>query len=363
MKKNKIFKALGFSSLALLMACTGVVAFAPLQSTQISFASDAEMTTQQGLITPKADDPIIYTTESGLDIKYGNAAIVALGGGNETQEYETMTSTSKLSGFPYFTTTKGSTTYTWVIIGKSTTMPNNSFYASYDTLANWQGLTSQSPTYKEFFDEIYEEASPAGTLLKNKGVLNNYTARGIKNVLPTSSTIKSNDEIFSGCVLAIANTSVGNSVLYPSINNCTTLAQTFVGTDNTYRKLHASYYTNDTFGFGSLLSQVQETTLKQVCFYTSSNTKTQQEVKLHFFPMGSGSDGTIATQTSGSLPENFQWKNYISSTQWTFSDTVWARSMYNYGRCYNTTPAGENNYQASPYGSYAVRPAFQIKIT
>ena len=79
MKKSKLFKTISFSSLALLMGIAGTMAFAPLVATSPQLAKASEMvetTTEQGLITPKADDPVIYTTESGLKIYAGKAPVI-----------------------------------------------------------------------------------------------------------------------------------------------------------------------------------------------------------------------------------------------------------------------------------------------
>ena len=101
-KKHKFLKTFSFTSLALLMGVAGTMAFAPLgASASVANASELETTTEQGLITPKADDPVIYTTESGLEIKWGNATTI-LGGGNESTS--TVLDSGNLSGFPYFTT-------------------------------------------------------------------------------------------------------------------------------------------------------------------------------------------------------------------------------------------------------------------
>ena len=103
--KLKVWKTFGFASLALLMAAGGTFAFAPLGAgTPLATANESgktTYTTEQGLITSKADDPVIYTTESGIEIKYGNSA---------SSIFNNSLASGNLAGFPYFTTSKNGTT-------------------------------------------------------------------------------------------------------------------------------------------------------------------------------------------------------------------------------------------------------------
>ena len=233
MKKSKFLKPFSFASLALLMGAAGVFAFAPL-GTGPSVAGASEMVDQ---INTKADgenikyapsalgldpenDPVIYTTESGLEIKYGGATTI-LGGGNEQSDFSAapLPSGKPLSGYPYFTMgTYNGYAVNWVIIGKSTTgIPTSSGtmnIADYQKLSTWQGRIGESPTYKYFFDNTYEATTPAGLAIKNGGLLNDYTARKIEYTMLDPSILSSvipNDEISSGCVLAISENCLGTS--------------------------------------------------------------------------------------------------------------------------------------------------------
>ena len=122
MKKSKFLKPFSFASLALLMGAGGVFAFAPLcagaQGGALASASEmVESTTEQGLITPKADDPVIYTTESGLEIYAGQ---VALSKKIPAPTCSGVTNpNTNLNTFPYFITQSETTIYYWTIIGQS----------------------------------------------------------------------------------------------------------------------------------------------------------------------------------------------------------------------------------------------------
>ena len=226
MKKKTFLKSLSFTSLALLMGIAGTMAFAPLGASP-SVAGASEMVDQ---INTKADgenikyapsalgldpenDPVIYTTESGLKIKFGGAA-TALGGGNETTtiSYDSLASGKPLSGYPYFTMgTYSGYAVNWVIIGKSTTMPTTTSMSwDYDILANWQS-NHGSETYKNFFEQTYETTTPAGSKINNE-ILNDYAARRLEYIFNSSnfSSVVPNDEIPSGYVLALCEYSFTN---------------------------------------------------------------------------------------------------------------------------------------------------------
>lgn len=370
---SKRLKAIGFSSLALLMGILGTLAFAPLQGTQISSASEAEISTESaGLITLKADDPVIYTTESGLEIKFGNAT-VANGGGNETMEYDNMTS-GNLNGFPYFTTQKNSTTYTWVIIGKSTTMPSNVVSQVYDTLTNWRNKTAESPTYKNFFDNSYEETTPAGAAIKNNNILNDQTARKLTKPLTSISSIKATEEIPSGCLLCLLNTPYESTTWSSSYYST---VQYISNTSNYVNRKLTSYETNDTFGFGTLLSDVQSTTVTQHNRYrlnASASTGANTSVTFKFFPLGTG-DTQIYESTNfapiypGSQVENFIMRNYLTAAQYATSQITWSRGngfcdsggaiFLKDGSIHGGWKQGTNNIDSTAY----LRPACVLKIT
>ena len=124
MKKKTFLKSLSFTSLALLMGAAGVFAFAPLGASPNNLANANEMVDQ---INTKADgenikyapsalgldpenDPVIYTTESGLEIKYGGIDL-----------NNSLASGKPLSGYPYFTMgTYNGYAVNWVIIGRNT---------------------------------------------------------------------------------------------------------------------------------------------------------------------------------------------------------------------------------------------------
>ena len=97
MKKRKIFKTLAFSSLALVMAAGGIFAFAPIGAS----ASTPPPTTTTGLGLDPKNDPVVYTTESGLEIRMSNAN--KFSGTVTTTTNNGYTYTQDLTSFYYFT--------------------------------------------------------------------------------------------------------------------------------------------------------------------------------------------------------------------------------------------------------------------
>ena len=181
--KRKVLRGFAFGGVALMMATAGVFAFAPLGN--VAPASLATSQPTDVLVTPQEDDPVLFTTEDGLEIKWGNAASLQGGGketwsGSFTSESTANTnigdthpatnntsnlSSGNLSGFPYFTTTSGSTTYTWVIIGRNSNVTNathasmnkanissskSSAKIEYKTLNDWKAKIGNADTYDNF---------------------------------------------------------------------------------------------------------------------------------------------------------------------------------------------------------------------
>ena len=404
--KQKIFKAFGFGSLAVMMAVAGTFAFAPLgASPSVASASEYDTQVSQNLIIPKADDPTIYTTESGLEIKWGNAA-TASGNANETGTYnyssytggaglptntvDNKLTSGNLSGFPYFTTSKNGTTYTWVIIGRNanvSTMNNattisgsqSSSKIEYRTMSEWKSKISNSdtypnfvagysPTYKNFFNNSLESNTPAGAAI-NSHLDKEYGARNYSASLSysypqvlTVSSVKTSTEIPAGCVLCLANGITGTSAWTTAASNSTGYwcpsTGYYGGTGNNLSKLVNSYYTNDTFGFGSHLNRFKSITISQQAYYYTVNVRDVSittSTSLKMFVLGSHS------------ADNFKYSTYLTAAQVKLSSEVWLRSMTDHTAPYylntsgNTTTAGSYSYSCGY--SKGVRPAFVMSIS
>ena len=235
MKKKKIFKKISLTSLAIVMAAGGIFAFAPIGAS----ASTPPPTTTTGLGLDPKNDPVVYTTESGLEIKMSNADKFA---GTTTVTTNTgYTYTQDLSSFYYFTmgtfsgtiyTAKTKTdTYTvtnepvnWIILGLGS--HTNAFVESvsnylFSTIKNNDYLFSNGEYY---FDNQHETFSPAGQLIDSTISAKTYIMGKVKD------SIKVHTEIPKGCMLVLSEKLLGqmhfnssgnlNTNHYIGINNC-----------------------------------------------------------------------------------------------------------------------------------------------
>ena len=231
MKKSKLLKSLGFASLALFMAATGVFAFAPLgaSSASLANASESEMTTTSGLGLDPKNDPVVYTTESGLEIRMSNATKYS--GTTTVTTNRGYSYTQDLSSFYYFTMgTFSGTIYTaannstsskysvtnepvnWIILGLG---PNTGYFfeqVAANLFSTWKTNTSTvNSDYTNnitangpyFFQEVFESTTPAGSAINAVVPSKSYVIDKVK------ASITTNDEIPDGCMLVISEKLLG----------------------------------------------------------------------------------------------------------------------------------------------------------
>ena len=215
MKKRKIFKTLAFSSLALVMAAGGIFAFAPIGA---SASTPPPTTTTSGLGLDPKNDPVVYTTESGLEIKMSNAD--KFSGTVTTTTNKGQTHIQNLTSFYYFTMgTFSGTIYTaktqtdtyevknepvnWIILGVGS--HSNAFVESvsnylFSTIKNNDYLFSNGEYY---FDNQHETFSPAGQLIDSTINAKTYIMGKVKD------SIKVHTEIPKGCMLVLSEKLLG----------------------------------------------------------------------------------------------------------------------------------------------------------
>ena len=351
--KRKFLKTFSFTSLALLMGIVGTFAFAPLgASPSVAKASEmVESTTEQGLITPKADDPVIYTTESGLEIKWGNAL--------PTSANNYLTS-GNLKGFPYFTTKNGSATYTWVIIGKNPDLDIQSKIEFHSLFSTWKTDSTYFTNGSYFFNNTYETTTPAGSAINGIVPSKSYVADYSNMVVP-------NEEIPSGCVLCLSNESVGSvgwsTQQYISSGHhyyLSSIEGGFGYSANNFSNTLKGYYTNDTFGFGTYLSSIENTRLTQmVSYWGTAETPVATEVYMHFFALG-----------HNTTYDNFRYQTYLTNAQVKVSNTsqgIHVRTNYTheFGYYIDNTTGEIATHQPVRYtiGDVGlIRPAFVMKL-
>ena len=221
-KKNKALKTFGFSSLALLMGAAGAFAFAPLIPNQ---ANASETTTTTGLGLDPKNDPVVYTTESGLEIRMSNNKITST---LATKTNKNYSYTQDLTGFYYFTMgTYSGTIYTavnastsatysvsnepvnWIILG----LGNNTSYFT-DAVAKYLYTEWKNNTFVEgsngalgtyFYKNHFENSSPAGALIDNTVSAKTYIFDKVKASIPQNPA----NEIPEGCMLVLSEKLLG----------------------------------------------------------------------------------------------------------------------------------------------------------
>ena len=259
--KRKFLKTFSFASLAVLMGIVGAMAFAPLGATSPQLANANEMiesTTTSGLGLDPKKDPIVYTTESGIEIRMSNATQYT---GTSTFTTNTGTSyTQNISSFYYFTMGKYSgTIYTgsggsntanysvsnanvnWIIIGlgANTTyfldsVAANLFSAWKTNMENVNNNYANKTTGGAyFFKETFESTTPAGSAINGVVPSKSYVMEKVKASIPVNPG--NLNEIPAGCMLVISEKLLGqmaftlkNNKINNGCNNNSTLGHYIV---------------------------------------------------------------------------------------------------------------------------------------
>ena len=407
MKKSKLFKTISFSSLALIMGIAGTMAFAPLGAAPLASASTIDQ------INTKADgenikyapsalgldpenDPVIYTTESGLEIKFGGESV------------NNSLPSGALSGYPYFTMgTYDGYAVNWVIIGRNT---NDTVFTSAITnylFSNWKTTTniksSPFPTKGYyFFNNTYETTTPAGSAINGVVPSKSYVA----DVTKATKSVVANAEVPSGCVLAISECCLGYSYY-----NCTSSASSkydATGSQNygsRYRYISTSGSSDTqgvTFSYStnpgtlySYINNLYDTNLgltttqknmiqsqKLMTAYVNGATAyldtydTDGNTLYKLFPLAGFKQGSYWADSNNPGDENFIISTYLNSAALrkayqigaTTSITYWLRgSEPTYSASARGVGDTGSNVQGEIYGNWArynfgVRPAGVFKL-
>ena len=340
--KSKVLKIFGAGGLALIMgigALCGVL-FAPVgnsgsaatsinsQNTELGLSESGVATAQshnadksEGLIMPQENDPVIFTTDSGIDIKFALASVTI----------NSSLSSGNLSGFPYFTTTGTGGTYTWVIIGVTSKI--NEKYFQLSSIKGYAAALT-----KNYFSSCYETTTPAGAALETDNLLNDYvydywtTLEKYKSVL---SQRTQTDEIPNGCVLCLANASVMTEYLYSS-----------------------------GIGSGSGSSGGGELTTREACSLSALGLTSFENNIIPTYIEKRAWDGSVSSGTRilfdlGAVRTTFNITTYLTAEQRKLSSGFWTGDSYSgYKSGYINT---SGNY-AQGSGTYGIRPAFVLLL-
>ena len=392
--QKRLFKPLAAGTLALFMGigtlCGVLIAPANVaanmavreeaaSATQASSATNAET---YGLVTPCEDDPVVYKTDYGLEIKFGAALTsgTSLGSGN-------------LAGFPYIT----SGGYTWVIIGRSTTMTS----LLHQKLSQYQTDKAYFTNFTYLFNNIYETTSPAGAAIKNDNVLNDYCASPISitnisfaNII--NSSIKSNAEIPANCVLVLANTHVATGRYKDYYDYETNGINFYFGNSflpGRYGKSSSptgiytamkGYYDNGSYGISNFKSKIKPVSLTTTCFPDANNVGYWQREEdlgtitndnITIFPLGAISSDTFyygryltAAQAKLSVVQSLRGGPYVyrPNSESIFTSANFGPKIYaledildSHHYCLNTSGSVTSDFVGL---NKAFRPAFVLSL-
>lgn len=320
MKKKKHLKIFAASSLALIMSA-GVLCgvLAPTGATTSSSAADlasgaqlADSAQIEGLITPKENDPVIFTTESGIEIKYANA----------------LTNTN-LAGYTYFTmgkyirsTTNVTYNINWVIIGYDPSVER--------LVGDFSGnLYQKDPVQGGFSQSSTIDRTPAGNAIAME-------------MYAISSLAKPNDEIGDGCVLCFSQLALASSAFGSNNNYKDSDLQTFM------INLYENNLNLEVWQKNMIVPQ----DLKQT-FGASSSSEVKQQ---YFFPLSARG-------------EKFDIHYYLNDQSLRIAYSMidntasayWLRSGQS-GSQYAFVDVTGYTYWGGDYNMSGVRPAFVLKL-
>ena len=216
--KLKHFSTFCLASFIALLTLFGT-ACTPTQSNTNQNTSTTTTTVQSApsaLGLDPENDPIIYTTESGLEIKYGGIDLNA------------SLASGALQGYPYFTMgTYSNKPVNWVIIGRNSNVTtfNNPFSAK--LFSSW--LSTNNVFAQYFKNNFYETSTPAGSAINSSTASNGFIQDTAGAV--SLSSVKDNDsEIPSGCVLAISEYCLGSSTYGSTVNYNASNIRSYINT-------------------------------------------------------------------------------------------------------------------------------------
>lgn len=215
--KNRFLKSLGIGAMAVFMgfltvlgtACTPTQTNTNLESDSLASGNKTEavQSAPSPLGLDPKNDPIIYTTESGLEIKYGGISF--------NQSYA-GSGLGGLVGYPYITMgTYDNKSVNWIIIGRANNLSALDTSINTYIFSNWQSNQTILHYAKYFFENIYETNSPAGNAINNsiaQAAFADYATINLSKPTP-------NTEIDDDCVLALCETTLGTSNTSNNYNN------------------------------------------------------------------------------------------------------------------------------------------------
>ena len=188
MKKRKILKSISLAGLAVVIGAAGIFAFAPIGAS----ASEPPATTTNGLGLDPKNDPVVYTTQTGLEIKKSNAKYSSTSTVTTNRNYSY---TQDLTSFYYFTMGSFSGTV-------YTAKTQSDTYAVTNEPVNWLIIGRGE------FD--FYDSTPAGGAIETDSNKQEFAVTNNLYLPLAMQSFPYNDEIPDGCFLVLSEKLLGN---------------------------------------------------------------------------------------------------------------------------------------------------------
>ncbi|MFQ6749849.1 MAG: hypothetical protein ACLRFR_03300 [Clostridia bacterium] len=326
-----------------------------------------------GLGLDPENDPIIATTDWGLDIKFHNALMDDYGSSSYLGS----------SGFVYFTMG----TYdinndgikdpvNWIVIGRASNVNFFDYYiydGAHSVLDNNLGTqytfytaqdysnhgTKNAQYYKDTIQEITTDAGTAILEAGSNGMIRDYQYFAV-----TNQPVVNDDELDSGEVLCLSEKSICSSIIREE-------SDSFTHSNYSGSKLQSTINTLYSKGLG--LTDAQKSAIQQqnlnTVYYQSTVLRNTTISNQYFFPLAK-----LINDSS----QSFCIETYLNSnTKRDIDSAFWLRTGYTAVGFYERNSCSwyvdgggdiRNGYSDVFYGVYAyhslgVRPAFVLKIT
>lgn len=366
MEKRRIFKKISLCMLSVFIGLLTIMgtACAPVSGNTPPILPEESPTVQEqpspfGL--EPDTDPVVYTTQSGLDIKFGGATL------ENGMEYGTLTGSVALSGYLYLT--MGGTN--WVIIGRN---PNTGIYGvgaggvetTQLTLASWLSETaSLNKDFQAWVDTYYETRTDAGSAIFGDNISADPVIGEIQIAtrIDLSSKEVPNAEIPAGCVLCLSE----KNLLV--CQNWSTVNMNYEGSElqDNVESYYNGYLKGEYDGIIQSITTIQYTIVPDrdsggILAPGVPTESVRMTTNTKLFPLAYGYED-----------ENFVYTTYLTSeasrisyaSGTTTPENYWIRSVYmEYGeflRIYYIDTSGGCPYD-SQVQEYGMRPAFVLSL-
>lgn len=351
-KRLKIFAA---GSLAIMMGASALcgVLIAPMNSAQATISSpenattnltaeeqakaelDAKILEGGDLGLDPENDPVIFTTESGLDIKFG----------------ATNLSSGALSGYAYINVAGTN----WVIIGRST----NGFGASHNIVSFYKGYVTGANNISN------DTTSAAGKAIVNDAYWHLETIYG-GNISISSKEVAS-AELSTGHVLCLSEKNLGNCTFH---STSSVDSNNYASSACKLKTYITDYYNKN---FPDDIKKIIPVQTIKTAWYNGSQTF-QTSISAYLFPLATAWVGTVSSDTNYTT-QNFMMDTYLGNNNQSNIEkrisydpstgkatTYWLRNGSNRAG-YSATVWEEGYYNGNnTRHSLGVRPAFVLKL-